>query len=53
MAAHTDMEVPFGPGFFVFGLRTEFAYTWADILQRQNNSDVMDVNFMFSIGYRY
>jgi hypothetical protein len=53
VAAHTDLEIPFGPGFFQVGVRTEWSYCWSDVLQRQNNSDIQDVNLLFTVGYRY
>ena len=53
VAARTDLEVPFGPGTFLFGLRAEFAYTFDDILQHQNNSDIQEINLLFNVGYRY
>jgi hypothetical protein len=53
LAVHSDLELPYGPGFWVFGVRAEWSYTWNDILQHQNNSDIQDINLMLSIGYRY
>lgn len=48
---HTDLEIPCGCCIFQCGLRSEWAYTWSDILQRQ--SDVMDLNFLVNLGVRY
>jgi hypothetical protein len=50
---HTDLEVPHGCCTFLVGFRVEWDYTWTDILQIQNNSDLMDVNFLATFGVRY
>jgi hypothetical protein len=50
---HTDVEVPRGCCTFLAGFRVEWDYTWMDILQIQNNSDLMDVNFLATFGVRY
>lgn len=49
----TDMEMPMAcsPCMFVLGARTEWAYTWSDILGR--SSDVMDINLLLHVGVRY
>jgi hypothetical protein len=52
-AVHTDIEIPMGCAVFQAGFRIEYGYTWSDILQIQNNSDVQDVNLLFTIGIRY
>ena len=54
VAGHTDLDIPCG-GCCVFqvGLRAEFDYTWSDILQIQNKSDVQDINLLLSFGVRY
>jgi len=39
------------PCIFVLGLRTEWAYTWSDVLQQV--SDVQDVNLLVHLGVRY
>jgi hypothetical protein len=65
----TDIEIPCGCCTFLFGMRTEWGYTWSDILQYQpapgatqgpmgtrgpiNNSDLQDVNFLFTAGVRF
>ena len=52
-ACHTDMMIPFGPGFFVAGFRAEWGYTWSNILQKQNNSDIQDINFLGTVGFQF
>jgi hypothetical protein len=52
-AAHTDFEVPWKCAIFHAGVRTEFSYIWADLLQRQNNSDLMSINLLFNLGCRF
>jgi hypothetical protein len=53
VALHADLEMPCG-GCCVFytGLRTEYSYTWVDILQG-NFADVQDVSVMLSFGVRF
>ena len=53
VAAHADYEIPLGCCVFQAGLRFEYGYTWSDILQIQNKSDVQDVNILFNVGVRY
>jgi hypothetical protein len=48
---HSDVLVPSRWGVLLFGFRTEWAYTWSDILQRA--SDIEEVNFMLTLGWRY
>jgi hypothetical protein len=50
---HADWEYPYGCCTFQAGFRMEWAYTWMDILQSQNDSDLQDVNFLFTAGVRY
>ena len=52
-AAHTDLEIPCGCCTFQAGFRVEYGYTWADILQVQNKSDVQDINLLFNLGVRF
>jgi hypothetical protein len=52
-AIHTEVEVPYGPAILSFGLWGEYAYTWSDILQPQNNSDLMELNLMLTAGVRF
>ena len=53
-AGHADFEIPCG-GCCIFqaGLRVEYGYTWSDILQIQNKSDVQDINILFNVGLRF
>jgi hypothetical protein len=50
---YSDVEVPCGNVIFHAGLRTEWAYTWSDILQRQNDADVQEINLMLTVGVRF
>jgi hypothetical protein len=52
-AIHSDLEIPVNCGYVFFGLRLEYAYTWADILQDTTNTDVQDLNFLFNVGLRF
>ncbi len=53
LAVHSDLEIPCGCCILLAGLRSEYGYTWADILQRQNNSDVQDISLLFNLGVRF
>jgi hypothetical protein len=54
VAAHSDVEVPCcGCCIFQAGFRIEYDYTWSDILQIQNKSDVQGINFLFNMGIRF
>jgi hypothetical protein len=53
LALHTDWEAPYGCCTFLAGFRAEWVYNWADILQRQNDSDIQDVNLLFTAGVRF
>lgn len=53
MAVHSDLEIPWGCCLFLAGVRGEYGYTWSDVLQRQNNSDVEDINLLFNLGLRF
>jgi len=52
-AIHSDVDIPCGCCTFYGGLRAEWDYTWSDILEIQNKSDVGGINLMFSIGVRF
>jgi hypothetical protein len=52
-ALHSEMEIPYGPGLISFGLRTEWSYTWSDVLQRMNNADLMEVSILLTGGVRF
>jgi hypothetical protein len=53
VALHGDLEIPRGCCTFMLGFRVEWDYTWMDILQIQNNSDLEDVNFLVTAGVRF
>jgi hypothetical protein len=53
VALHTDFEIPWGCGWFVAGFRAEWGYTWSDILQSLNNSDLQAFNLLGRVGYRF
>jgi hypothetical protein len=52
-ALHTEMELPWGPAIFSIGFWGEYSYTWSDVLQRQNNADLMELNLLFTVGARF
>ena len=52
-ALHSDVEVPCGCCIFQAGVRVEWDYTWSDILQRQNDSNMQDLNVMINLGIRF
>ncbi|MFO0843500.1 MAG: hypothetical protein U0797_14045 [Gemmataceae bacterium] len=52
-ALHADYEIPFKCAMIHAGVRTEFSYIWADLLQRQNNTDLMSINLLFNLGCRF
>jgi hypothetical protein len=51
---HADFECPLY-GCFVFqaGIQIRYSYTWSDIMQIQNDSDVQDLNVLISVGLRF
>jgi hypothetical protein len=53
VAGHADVEVPCGCCIFQAGFRVEYDYTWTDLLQQSNDTDLQDFNFLFTIGARY
>ncbi len=54
ISLHTDLEVPCGCCTFLAGFRAEWDYTWMDILKDVgNNSDLQDVNLLFTLGVRF
>lgn len=53
VAAHTDVEIPCGCCRVYAGFRAEWGYTWSDILQAQNKSDIQDLNLMMTLGVRF
>ena len=53
VGVHSNWEVPYGCGWFVAGFRAEWGYVWSDIMQRQNDSDLILINLLGNIGYRF
>jgi len=53
LALHTDIDIPWGCCVFQVGLRAEYDYTWSDVLQLQNKSDLEGYNLLFNVGVRY
>ncbi len=53
VAAHTDLEIPCGACIWQAGFRAEWAYTFSEILQDQNDADVHDILLMFNLGVRF
>jgi hypothetical protein len=53
VALHSDWEIPCGSCIWMAGIRTEFNYTWTDVLQFQNNSDIADISLMLNFGVRF
>ncbi len=53
VALHTDVECPCCTVIFLAGFRVEWDYTTSNVLQRQNDSDVMDLNVLFTTGFRF
>jgi hypothetical protein len=52
LAAHADIEVPMRSWVLVGGIRTEWAYNWSAVGQTVN-STVVDINILFTCGFRY
>lgn len=48
-----NVEIPWGCCTFIGGVRGEYAYTWNDVLQAQNEADIQDINIIFSLGVKY
>ena len=53
VAAHTDVDLSCGCCVFQVGFRMEYDYTWSDVLQIQNKSDVQSINLLVNLGVRY
>lgn len=52
-AAHADYETPCGDFLFTAGVRVEYSYTWSDILQHQNRTDIEELNVLLTAGVRF
>lgn len=56
LTLNTDVEIPCGGCCtFLAGMRVEWGYTWSDIFhhERDNSSDVQDINILFTAGVRF
>jgi hypothetical protein len=51
LGLHSNVEIPCGCCVLMGGLRTEWSYTWSDVLQRK--SDLQEINILFTVGVRY
>lgn len=51
LALHSSVEFPMGSFVLLGGFRTEWSYTWSDILQ--TSTDVHDINLLFDFGLRF
>lgn len=49
---HAYVEVPMRAWTWVGGLRAEYGYNWSELLPGQN-SNIHDVNLLFTTGFRY
>lgn len=54
VALHTDFEIPRGCCTMVSGFRLEYEHdSMPRVLQRQNNSNLSSLNFMWNLGVRF
>jgi hypothetical protein len=53
VAIHSDVEIPLGSLIFFGGIRGEWGYTWDQVLQTRNNSENIDINLLFTLGFRF
>jgi hypothetical protein len=51
VGVHGEYEIPTRMGMLTFGARTEWGYTWSDILQQA--SDIQEINVLLTLGLRY
>lgn len=52
LAANWHWERPFGGLMLFGGLRTEWGYNWVNLIPRQN-TDIQDLNFLATVGFRF
>ena len=52
LGAHVDFEIPMGSWVWFGGFRTEWGVNFGNVIPFQNNT-LMDVNLLFSTGFRY
>jgi hypothetical protein len=53
LAAHTDVEIPWGSCLLYVGVRAEWGYSFSHILQDQNNGDIQEVILLGTLGIRF
>jgi hypothetical protein len=53
IAWHTDVEIPCGGCLLQAGFRSEWGYTWQELLQSQNNTDLAEFNLLLTAGIRF
>jgi hypothetical protein len=53
LAAHTDVEIPWGGCLFYVGVRAEWGYSFSHILQDQNDGDIQEVILLGTLGVRF
>jgi hypothetical protein len=53
VSLHSDLEFPTGCCIFFIGLRTEYGWTFSDLLGVQNHADLQSVNLLVNLGLRF
>jgi hypothetical protein len=53
VSVHSDLEMPCGCCILQAGIRGEYSYTWDDLLQSQNPSDIQSFNLLLTLGTRF
>lgn len=53
LSLHSDLQIPFGKVSLIAGLRVEWDYIWNGVLQSQNNSDLSNINLLYSGGIQF
>jgi hypothetical protein len=53
LSLHSDVEIPYGCITLLAGVRLEWAYTWMEILQPQNDTNTQEINLLFNTGFRF
>jgi hypothetical protein len=52
VALHTDAELPLGRWTLIAGIRTEYAYSFSNIIAEHHGS-IQDISLLFNFGVRY
>ncbi len=52
LALHTDAELPLGRWALIAGIRTEYAYSFSNIIATHHGS-IQDISLLFNVGVRY